>query len=251
MPVKIDIIILSYAKNDALRKVTEQTIRSLLDSEDPGKIGFDVLVIESNKDVKPYPFRGTRTIYPDTKFGYNKYMNIGVRESRNDFLCLCNNDLIFQANWASEILKAMDDDPALQSANPYCPNFHEKEGFKPSGPPVEGYFGVLGGWCIFMKRKVFDIIGPLDENLIFWYCDADYCQTLLKFGVKNCLVPTSVVVHLRSESLIGMDKSEIQRLTQKPRFYYSYKWHHHSWLKYKAQTLLFNAKALTGMYKET
>ena len=244
MPVRIDIIILSYAKDDNLRAITEQTIRTVLDSEDPQKVGFDILVIESNKDAKPYAFPGTWTIYPAAKFGYNKYMNIGIRATKNEFVCLCNNDLIFQKNWASEILKAMNDDPALLSANPYCPNFHKKEGFAPNGPPVEGYFGVLGGWCIFVKRKLFDIIGLFDENLTFWYCDADYCQTLVKYGVKNCLIPTSVVVHLRSESLVVMEKSEINKLTQMPRFYYSYKWGHHSWLKYKAQVALFKLKEL-------
>jgi len=246
MPVRIDIIILSYAKDNALHAVTEQTIRSVLDSEDPEKIAFDILVIESAKDVRPYAFSNTKTIYPDVKFGYNKYMNIGIKATHNEFVCLCNNDLIFEKNWASEILKAMDNDPALLSANPFCPNFHEKAKFDPQGPPVEGYFGVLGGWCIFVKRKIFDIIGLFDENLVFWYCDADYCQTLMKYGVKNCLVPTSVVVHLRSESLKGMKASEFDKLTQIPRFYYSYKWVHHSWLKYKAQTLLFNEKALLG-----
>lgn len=248
MPARIDIIILSYAKNETLHGVTEQTIRSVLESEDPEKIRFDILVIESAKDVKPYAFPNTSTIYPDTKFGYNKYLNIGIRETRNEFICLCNNDLIFQENWASEILKAMNNDPDLLSANPFCPNFHEKEGFEPNSPPVEGYFGVLGGWCIFVKRKIFDIIGLFDENLIFWYCDADYCQTLVKYGVKNCLVPTSVVTHLRSESLKGMKSVEFNKLTQLPRFYYSYKWGHHSWLKYKAQTLLFNVKTLIGMH---
>jgi len=246
MPVRIDIIILSYAKDNALHAVTEQTIRSVLDSEDPEKIAFDILVIESAKDVRPYAFPNTRTIYPEAKFGYNKYMNIGIKATHNEFVCLCNNDLIFEKNWASEILKAIDNDPALLSANPFCPNFHEKAKFDPQGPPVEGYFGVLGGWCIFVKRKIFDIIGLFDENLVFWYCDADYCQTLMKYGVKNCLVPTSVVVHLRSESLKGMKASEFDKLTQIPRFYYSYKWVHHSWLKYKAQTLLFNVKALLG-----
>ncbi|HWD90012.1 MAG TPA: glycosyltransferase [Mucilaginibacter sp.] len=249
MPIRIDIIILSYAKNDALREVTEQTIQSLLDSEDPDKIAFDILVIESNKDIKPYPFPGTRTIYPDTKFGYNKYMNIGIRATHNEFVCLCNNDLIFQKNWAGEILKAMENDAALLSASPYCPNFHEKEGFEPTGPPVEGYFGVLGGWCIFVKRKVFDIIGLLDEKLVFWYCDADYWQTLVKYNVKNCLIPTSVVVHLRSQSIIGEESSKFEEWTQMPRFYYAYKWDHHSWLKYKAQILLFNVKTLIGMHR--
>ena len=44
MPVKIDIIILSFAKNEALKNLTIQTIDTLLASEDPDEIDFNVLV---------------------------------------------------------------------------------------------------------------------------------------------------------------------------------------------------------------
>jgi GT2 family glycosyltransferase len=247
MPVKIDIIILSYAKNEELRAITNQGIESLLASEDPREIEFNILVIESNKNTGPYQYPNTTTIYPDTAFGYNKYMNIGIKATYNPYLCLCNNDLIFHKGWASAILKAMDNDPLLLSASPYCPIFHTSRGFDENGPVLEGYFGVLGGWCIFVKREVFDIIGLFDERLIFWYCDADYCKTLEKYGVRNCLVPASKVTHLGSESLSTVDDKEYQKLTQVPRIYYSYKWNHHSYIKYIAQTMLFKIKSFIGI----
>jgi len=247
MPVKIDVIILSYAKNEELRAVTNQGIESLLASEDPREIEFNILVIESNKNQPPYQYPNTTTIYPDTAFGYNKYMNIGIKGSHNPYVCLCNNDLIFHKGWASAILKAMDNDPLLLSASPYCPIFHKSRGFDENGPVLEGYFGVLGGWCIFVKREVFNIIGPLDEQLIFWYCDADYCKTLEKYGVRNCLVPASKVTHSGSESLSTVDDKEYQKLTQVPRIYYSYKWNHHSFIKYIAQTMLFKIKNFIGL----
>jgi GT2 family glycosyltransferase len=244
MAVKIDIIILSDAKDDKLKRLTEQSITTLLASEDPQKISFDILVIESKKNIKPYSYPGVRTIYPDTAFGYNKYMNIGIKATRNDYICLCNNDLVFHKGWASAILDAMDQDPDMMSASPYCPIFHKNAGFDENGPAREGYFGVLGGWCIFMKRKIFDIVGLFDEKLIFWYCDADYCKTLEKFSVKNCLVPASKITHLGSESLKTVDEKEYHKLTQAPRIYYSYKWNHHSYLKYLAQNLLLRLKLL-------
>lgn len=244
MPVKIDIIILSNASDKKLKGLTEQSINTLLASEDPQKISFDILVIESNKNISPYKYPEVKTIYPDTAFGYNKYMNIGIRATHNDYVCLCNNDLIFHPGWASAIVDAMDKDSEMMSASPYCPIFHKNAGFDENGPVQEGYFGLLGGWCIFMRRKIFDIIGLFDEKLIFWYCDADYCKTLEKFGVKNCLVPVSKVTHLGSESLKTVGDKEYQKLTQAPRIYYSYKWIHHSYLKYLAQSLLLRLKLL-------
>jgi GT2 family glycosyltransferase len=247
MPAKIDIIILSFAKDEKLQGLTLQTVDTLLKSEHPREIEFNVLILESNKNLIPYQYPGTKTIYPDTDFGYNKYMNIGIKATDSEYVCLCNNDLIFHKGWASAILKAMDNDPQLMSASPYCTIFHKNQGFDENGPVMEGYFGVLGGWCIFMKREIFGTIGMFDEKLLFWYCDADYCKTLEKFGLKNCLVPASKVTHLGSESLNTVVGKEYQKLTQEPRIYYSYKWQHHSYFKYLVQSLLFRLKITLGL----
>ena len=247
MQNNIDIIILSYAKDEHLKGLTIQTINTLLESEDPEKIHFNVVVIESNKALQPYQFENATTIYPTEKFGFHKYLNIGIKLTGNPYVCLCNNDLIFHKGWASEILSAMDNDAEMLSAVPYCPNFHKKEGFPENAAPLEGYFGVLVGWCIFVKREIFNIIGMLDENFTFWYCDYDYLNTLKKFGVKNCLVSSSVVTHLGSESLKVVNKKEHQVLTQLPRFYFSYKWHHQSYIKLKVQIALFKIKMLLGI----
>jgi len=244
MPVNIDILILSYAKSEYLKGLTIQTIDTLMASEDPEKIKFNVLVIESEKSLQPYQFENSTTIYPKEEFGFHKYLNIGINQTNSPYVCLCNNDLIFHKNWASEIVKAMDDDAAMLSATPYCRNFHTQEGFPENAPPLEGYYGVLIGWCIFVKREIFDTIGLLDENFVFWYCDHDYLKTLEKFGVKNCLISSSFVTHLGSESLKTLDENEHNRLTQIPRFYFSYKWHHHSYIRLKLETMLFKLKML-------
>lgn len=241
---EIDIIILSYAKNEHLKNLTDQTIATLLDSEDPDKIHFNVIVIESQKSLNPYQFENSTTIYPEEKFGFHKYLNIGIKASNSPYVCLCNNDLIFHKGWASEILKAMDNDATMLSASPYCRNFHAKEGFPENAEPLEGYFGVLVGWCIFVKREIFDTIGLLDENFTFWYCDYDYLNTLKKFGVKNCLVSSSFVTHLGSESLNTVSSKEHKKLTQIPRFYFSYKWHHHSYIRYLLETFLYKLRLL-------
>ncbi|RYY08089.1 MAG: glycosyltransferase family 2 protein [Sphingobacteriaceae bacterium] len=241
-PTIIDIIILSYAKNQSLKNLTEQTIRTLISSENPAIIKFNIVVIESEKSLYPFQFEQTETIYPSTTFSFNKYLNIGIRHTSGKFLCLCNNDLIFKPNWATQILKALQQDQAVLSANPYCTNYHQTKGFEAKGNPIEGYFGVFTGWCVFIKREIFDIIGPLDENLNFWYCDNDYLQLLLKHKIKNVLVPTSVITHLGSKSLEESDQKTFNKLTLLPQIYYNYKWNHHSLFRYKIEKALLRLK---------
>ncbi len=242
LPVQIDVIILSYAKNTYLKGLTEQTITTLIQSEDPKKIEFHILVIESEKSLYPFQFEHSKTIYPKEKFGFNKYLNIGLSITNNKFVCLCNNDLIFYQNWASEILAAMEQDDTILSANPYCLNYHQTKGFTPDTLPIEGYSGAFTGWCFFVKRTIFNIIGKLDEKLIFWYCDNDYLQLLLKYKIKNVLVPTSFIRHLGSESLKDIDQKKYNKLTLLPQIYYNYKWNHHCIVRYKAEKLVFTLK---------
>lgn len=242
LPVKIDIIILSYAKNVYLKSLTEQTIKTLLSSENPAKIQFEILVIESEKSLYPFQFKHSKTIYPKEKFGFNKYLNIGIVSTSNKFVCLCNNDLIFHKHWASEILAAMKQNKEILSVTPYCKNYHQSKGFTAFAVPQEGYFGVFTGWCIFVKRTIFNKIGKLDEKLIFWYCDNDYVQLLLKYKIKNMLISTSFITHLGSESLKDTDKKTFDQLTLLPQIYYNYKWNHQLFLRYKVEKIFFLLK---------
>lgn len=202
---KIDIIILSNGKTEQLRDTTQQAIDTVLSSEDPNKVKFEILVIESDKSLKPFQYPNTTTIYPDEPFGYNKYLNIGINMTHNEYVCLCNNDLLFHKNWASEILKAMDLDPKLLSVNPYSENFDYNERIK-NGPNVIyrnktlDINGVLTGWCIFVKRSIFEKIGLFDEQFTFWYADNDYDLVLRRHNIKHALVKSSLVTHIACQS---------------------------------------------------
>lgn len=222
--IKVDIIILSYAKNAALQQMTRDGIESLFLSEDPAEIAFEVLVIESNKSLAPYQYPQTRTIYPEVEFGFNRYLNIGIAQTANAYVCLCNNDLIFHQHWASEMIKAMTENPAIQSANPYCELFNYHESIL-NGPDVifrhqtMQINGVLTGWCIFVKRSVFETIGLLDEQFGFWYADNDYDFTLRKYRLGHALVKKSRVTHLVSQSHDTLaDKKEEMTTGQKEKF---------------------------------
>jgi len=233
--MNIDIIILSYAKTDELRQTTLNCVESLLQSENPEDIIFEVLIIESNKQMEPYQYPGTKTIYPNTAFGYNKFMNIGIRATSNPFVGLCNNDLIFHHGWASEILKAFEKHPEIDSANPRCPNFGYDVKIINGDNVIRrdqsmDINGVLTGWCIFVKRSIFKKIGLLDEQFTFWYADNDYDKTLRKHHVQHALVKSSLVTHLAclSYDLLADKKDE---LTTGQRAVFEKKWHRKNLLK--------------------
>ncbi|MDQ7948510.1 MAG: glycosyltransferase [Pedobacter sp.] len=240
-PIGIDVIILSYAKNDMLKQTTLAGIESLMASEDPAKIRFNVIVIESNHDLKAYQYPSSETIYSNKKFGYHRYMNIGIKHSGNPYICLCNNDLIFHKNWASEILRAFEEDPTLDSASPICSIHHPPYGVPLNSGVHIGYEvrKEVTGWCLFLKRDILKKTGLLDEQFSFWYADNDYAKTLEQYHIKHALVTTSIVDHMESKTLKTLDQEAQLKITARERFYYEYKWEGRSYLSYLNRLLKF------------
>lgn len=224
--LEVDIIILSYAQNEDLRSVTTNCINSLMASEDPNKIKFNVMVIESENSIKPFQYEYTTTVYPEEPFGYHKYMNIGIGLTFSPLICLCNNDLIFHKSWATEILLAFFLDPTISSASPACSIHHPKMGFKLHDGLKLGYRirYEVAGWCIFLKRDVFRRTGKLDNNYIFWAADNDYANTIAILNLKHVLVTSSIVDHLESTTLNYQDEQIKDRLTKKEGKYLRKKW---------------------------
>jgi hypothetical protein len=156
--MNVDIIIISFAKNNKFKKLTDDAITSLYAS-DP-LIKFNVFVIESNKKINYLNFKSPEynvvTIHPTVPFGYHRYLNIGILQGSSQYLCLCNNDLIFTKNWASTIINEMKKDPLLLSASPFSTIPHSTI-FKlsPSNSLDYGYDirRHISGWCIFQRRR--------------------------------------------------------------------------------------------------
>ena len=228
--VNIDIIILSYAKNEALKALTQQAVSSLLASEDPEEVVFNIVVIESNRDLEPYQFPNSLTIYPKAKFGFNRYLNVGVNATSNPYICFCNNDLIFHKKWATELLGVITQEKAL-SAAPFCPVTHKRDGY-PFQEPYLPIYHIFSGWCFLIKRELIDIIGAFDEKFDFWYSDMDYLNTLKVHDIKNYMVTKSKVTHLGSKTSEELSAEDYKTLTAIPRTYYSYKWGHHNFFRY-------------------
>lgn len=224
--IDVDIIFLSCGRTNELQMLTNNAIASLLDSQSVEVIKFNILVVESFKELEPYQYPNSKTIYPKSRFGFNRYVNIGIKSTKNKFLCICNNDLLFEKNWASEILKQFEQDDSLYSASPYCPISHPPINIKSHSGPLYGYEvrKQLVGWCIFVKRDLISKIGLFDPRYRFWYADNDYSQTLSKFSIKHALVTSSIVIHLGSATLETRSVKDQYRLTIGEKYYFEHKW---------------------------
>lgn len=223
--IEVDIVIISWAKTPELRKITQSCLDSLYSSETT--VRFNPYIVEQNPEIE---YNWGRTIHPPKPFGYNKYCNLGRKHGKAPYVVLCNNDIVFHAGWATVILAAMEQFPEFMSMSPWCPTAHgEPDGKK--GTLIEGYLArkEISGWCIFQKRRIYDIIGNLDEKITFWYSDNDYGMTLIDKNVRHCLVPDALVEHLGGNEPIGvtakeLDDDTLDRYMNAQKEYFARKW---------------------------
>ena len=247
--VSIDIIILSFAKDEQLKNLTIQTIDTVLASEKPEDIHFNIVVIESNNALKPYQFENSVTIYPGTKFGFNKFLNIGIRATSNKYVCLCNNDLIFNKGWASEMLNFINGFGSdIIVTSPFCEKSHVN--FKDAQAPLEGYFGYFAGHCFFTTRETLALVGPLDEKINFWYSDSDFLELMAKYNIKHYLLPNSKVYHLGSKATAQFWKLDFLRYTHHPNIYFCYKWRDKNIVRYYLRLLKYRYTYLLYLMQE-
>ena len=198
--MKLSVIILSYTTTDGLFEMTSNCINSLIESETA--IDIEVILVESNKNYFNSRFvypEFVKVIVPDSDFNFHKFLNIGIKEAKGQFVALCNNDLIFYKNWFSAIHKISQNNKNVKS-------------FSPSGKIDDFSFVVefeLGykvrthvlGWCLVAYKEVLEKVGYLDETFNFGYADNDYAMTLKKYNIKHALVNSSKVEHLEREKV--------------------------------------------------
>ena len=192
----VDVVIVSWAKTEELKQVTKKAIDSLRSSE--RSIFFHVYIVESNKDVNyneynKYSDIEVKTIYTNEPFGYNKYLNIGIKHGDSPYVVSSNSDVIFHENWASNIIKEIENsDLEILSVSPWD---IVSRGSNQYANAIIYPENKVNGACIFQQRKIFDIIEKFDEELEFHYCDTIYEIQLVINNIIHYTASNSIIEH--------------------------------------------------------
>jgi GT2 family glycosyltransferase len=202
----IDVVMPADSTRIGLRTMTQDTINSLIASED---MEFNIVVVDGNKNTEG--FAGAKTITYDFPFNYHRCVNLGLQYGNSDVVAICNNDLLFDRFWLTKTLVAMGE--TYLSASPNNKASTQKG-------VIVGYdvARILLGWCIVVKRKIFEQIGKLDEVVSFWYSDNVYAEQLRRAGIKHILVLDARVTHLTSRTLREMRDKHLITVNQKKIF---------------------------------
>ncbi len=208
--MKYDLIIVSASKDSSLIKMTQDAIDSCLaDGADVNVIMVETFKIANYRNVN-------KTVLFTGEFNYNHCLNLGLAHRKGDIQILSNNDVVFQPGWSS-IGETMQHYNYLSASA--LSNHPRQRLFKRGDYAYEGYDICLyvTGWCLFVDRKVWDQIGPLDETYAFWYSDDAYVAQLKRKGIKHYLICNVVVNHYISRTLMKTDRATRVKLTNAER----------------------------------
>lgn len=193
-----DLIIISQSKGDLI-KVTQNCI----DSARQDNAELNIIVVETGD---PYPYKVDKIITYEGNFNYNHALNLGLKYAKSDVQILANNDLIFYKGW-SKIGDIMRVNSYLSASA--LSNDDRQRFFRHGEFAYEGYFigYQLTGWCIFTSKKLWSLIGELDETHVFWFSDNVYAEQLKAKGIKHALICSVRVDHLGSRTLMQQPKN--------------------------------------------
>ncbi len=154
--MEIDVIILSYAKEDSIVSMNNQCIDSINDSTTEHKFNIILVETESTKTYKYYQDNVT-VIQPNEEFNYNRFLNIALQHCKNEWVLISNNDTIYYKNFVDEMLKANEFDKELLSMSPMDDEWYiHKKNFDKT---IDIHYGYrtsyeIAGWSILVKKEV-------------------------------------------------------------------------------------------------
>lgn len=211
-------------------------------------LNYEIIIVENNSETdeifdyykKIQEHKNITVVKANTnEFNYSYLNNLGVKNSKGEYIVLLNNDTeIITPNWLEEMLmlcqqsdvgvvgaKLYYEDNTIQHAGVYlgiggiAAHLFEKFNRGDHGPigrlSVIQNVSAVTGACLMTKKVLFNYVKCLDENLFkVAYNDIDYCLKIKEIGKKVVWSPFVELYHYESKTrgLDSLDTEKMERL---------------------------------------
>lgn len=217
--MNVDVIILTRSNTEKEIRLTKRTIITLKESNPEYK--FKINLIESGLNIKrQYEDIVDNYITPNESFNYNKFVNIGLKYCDSNWVVISNNDVGFERNWFSEIMKIHETRSDIHSFSPKDPVLYMKYYDWHFIGSADQYFEsysvteAIMGWCLVIKRESLNKIMPFDEQFDMYYQDNDYAEMLKRHSIKHALVRNSIACHFQTMSITKLDQKKMDKMKE-------------------------------------
>ncbi len=226
-PCQLSAIVISYNGEQFLGDCLSTLIDELKG------INGEVLVVDNGSTDRSISliqdkFPQVRLIANASNIGFAAAVNIGLSESRGEYLFILNQDLRFRSGVVSSLLARIRSDPRIGIIGPKFVGFDGR--LQRCARAFPSYRHVLyealflsrlfpthrefGSWrmgwfdheserfvdqpmgsAMLIPRRVVDEVGTLDEHFPIYFNDVDFCRRLHLAGYRRLYYPTAVVEH--------------------------------------------------------
>jgi GT2 family glycosyltransferase len=176
------------------------TIDCLKDVYNTSGVNLEVIVVDdgSREPVSkmiPKVFPDTIVLKNDVNCGFAKTVNKGIRAASSDIICLLNNDVkLPNPGWLRSMVGSLDVfDMVAPAGGRMTANWDYIPGEAKSNKEK---FAYLVGWCITIKKGVFDTVGLIPEDFSKgFFEDVLFCHRAKRAGFKMGIIENTGVVH--------------------------------------------------------
>lgn len=218
---------------------------------------YEIVVVENNsveQSIRDY----YRELESDPKvkivtyeggFNYSRINNVGVKETKGEYLLFLNNDTeVISPDWMEQLLMyAQRKDVGAVGAKLYYADntiqhagvviglgAHRSAGHTHYKMPREhlGYMGRLcyaqdvtavTGACLMVKKSIYEEVDGLDESFTISLNDVDLCLKIREKGYLNIFTPFAELYHYESKTR-GMEEGEKLRRYERECAHFRDKW---------------------------
>ncbi|MFA5142630.1 MAG: glycosyltransferase family 2 protein [Candidatus Omnitrophota bacterium] len=196
--------------------------RDCIDSifKNTADIAFKLIVIDnaSNEETKSYlaDLRNQKpgqviVVWNAANLGFVKAVNQGIAASSAPYVCLLNNDTLVTRNWLKEMIAVAESADDIGLVNPSSNNLGQAPA---RGEPIELYAGKIAkesggfielgaaiGFCMLIKRRLFEKIGVFDEIYGMGnFDDTDFSRRAVQAGYRCVRACGAYVYHRQNTS---------------------------------------------------
>lgn len=173
--------------------------------------GSDLATSSYLKSLESINANPVLLIRNEKNLGFVKAVNQGIDRADSPFVCILNNDTIVTKGWLGEMIAVAGLEKDIGIVNPSSNNLGQKpaeleplESFANRLKSESGQFIELGaaiGFCMLIKRDLFDRIGKFDEVYGMGnFEDTDFSRRAVKEGYRCVRACGAYVYHRESSS---------------------------------------------------